>query len=109
MVKKLEKVIRNGKVAVLYSPGFGAGWYSWNTKNKELLFHPTLVKMVEEGKQNEITEEFIENELNISDIYAGGSETLTIEWIPEGTLFRITEYDGSESIITMDTDDYIQA
>jgi hypothetical protein len=26
----MEKVIRDGKVAVLYSPGYGAGWYSWN-------------------------------------------------------------------------------
>ena len=26
----MEKVIRDGKVAVLYSPGYGAGWsYSW--------------------------------------------------------------------------------
>ena len=30
----MEKVIRNGQVAVLYSPGFGAGWYSWNEKKR---------------------------------------------------------------------------
>ena len=50
----MEKVIRNGQVAVLYSAGFGAGWYSWNDK-KELLFHPKLVEMVENNKQSEIT------------------------------------------------------
>lgn len=44
---ELQKVIRDSKVAVLYSPGFGAGWYSWNTKHPQLLFHPKLVEMVE--------------------------------------------------------------
>ena len=26
----MDKVIRDGKVAVLYSPGFGAGWSTWS-------------------------------------------------------------------------------
>jgi len=26
----MTKYIRDGKVAVLYSPGFGAGWSTWN-------------------------------------------------------------------------------
>ena len=26
----MQKVIRDGKVAVLYSPGYGAGWYTWS-------------------------------------------------------------------------------
>lgn len=46
----MKKVIRNGKVAVLVSEGFGAGWYSWNREYKELLFHPKLVEMVEQGR-----------------------------------------------------------
>jgi hypothetical protein len=31
-MKKIKKVIRDGKVAVLISDGYGAGWYSWNKK-----------------------------------------------------------------------------
>ena len=31
----MNKVIRDGKVAVLYSPGYGAGWYSWNWNHPE--------------------------------------------------------------------------
>jgi len=42
----MEKVIRDGKVAVLISQGWGAGWYSWHRDNQELLFHPKLVEMV---------------------------------------------------------------
>lgn len=95
----MDKVIRNGKVAILYSPGYGAGWFSWNTEYKELLFHPKLVEMVENGKRDELTDEWIKENLGI-DIYAGGSRDLEIGWLPEGTGFRIDEYDGSESITT---------
>ena len=97
----MEKVIRNGQVAVLYSPGFGAGWYSWNEK-KELLFHPKLVEMVENNKQKEITEEFCKDLLNTDDyICVLGAGNLQIEWLDEGTVFEIDEYDGSESIRTL--------
>ena len=98
----MEKVIRNGQVAVLYSPGFGAGWYSWNSE-KELLFHPKLVEMVENNKQKEITEEFCKDLLNTDDyICVLGAEGLQIEWLDEGTAFIINEYDGSESIETLE-------
>ena len=98
----MEKVIRNGQVAVLYSPGFGAGWYSWNEK-KELLFHPKLVEMVENNKQKEITEEFCKDLLNTDDyICVLGAGNLQIKWLNEGTLFEIDEYDGSESIRTLE-------
>ena len=97
----MEKVIRNGQVAVLYSPGFGAGWYSWNNK-KELLFHPKLVEMVENNKQSEITEQWIEENLGISNAYCGGAGDLQVKWLDEGTAFIINEYDGSGSIETLE-------
>ncbi len=98
----MEKVIRNGKVAVLISPGFGAGWYTWNSSHKELLFHPKIVEMVESGKQKEIDKDWLKDELGIEDIYTGGVIDLVIEWLPEGTCFTVLEYEGSESIETMD-------
>lgn len=42
-----NKVIRDGKVAVVYSPGFGDGWYTWNMDCPELLFDPIIVQCVE--------------------------------------------------------------
>jgi len=53
----MKKVIRDGKVAVLISHGFGAGWYSWNTEYQQLLFHPKLVEMVEQNRNDEIDDE----------------------------------------------------
>jgi hypothetical protein len=96
----MDKVIRNGQVAVLYSPGFGAGWYTWNQNHREILFHPKLVEMVESGRSVGITDKWVKENLGI-DIYTGGAATLRIEWLPEGTAFQIEEYDGSESIRTL--------
>ena len=90
----MEKVIRDGKVAVLYSPGFGAGWYSWHNI-EELIYDPRVVHYVETGEL-ELIESYVESVY--PDVYCGGASDLQIEWLKVGTLFRITEYDGSESI-----------
>ena len=98
----MEKVIKEGKVAVLYSPGFGAGWFTWNS-SEELLFHPTLVEMVEQGRNKEITEDLCKKLLGKTDyVCTLGARDLSIAWIPVGTKFIIQEYDGSETIMTVD-------
>ena len=97
----MEKVIRDGKVAVLYSPGFGAGWFTWNTEHPGLLYDPAVVQWVEAGKPR--GDELSELELYLEDKYHGmyiGSNMsdLGIAWLTIGTQFRITEYDGNEGI-----------
>lgn len=104
----MNKVVKDGKVAVLYSPGYGAGWYTWNTNVLECLFHPEVVKLVEEKRHSEITDEYCRGLFGES-FYAGGSHQLGIEWMPEGTRFIIDEYAGSESIYTIDQIQYITA
>ena len=103
----MEKVIRDGKVAVLYSPGYGAGWFTWNEDHKELLFHPKIVEMVEQNKNSEINEDWVEENLGIANVYTGGAEDLRIGWIPQGTRFVIHEYDGSESIHIYDNNSLV--
>lgn len=95
----MEKVIRDGKVAVAYSPGYGAGWSSWHGIT-ELIFHPAIIEAIEAGTQNEITPDWIEEKLGFANVYCSGAEDLQIMWIPTGTKFAIEEYDGSEYIIT---------
>jgi hypothetical protein len=93
------------KVAVLVSAGYGAGWSTWVSDEyyRELfLFHPKLVQMVEDGRGLEITSEWMEKELGIDDVYVGGTNGLYIEWVPVGTKFIIHEYDGHESLKTID-------
>jgi hypothetical protein len=91
-MKKLEK---NGQVGVVYSPGFGAGWFTWNQEYPELVFDPAIVKMVDEQDFEQL-KTYIH--LKYPDIYIGGIDTLEVAWLKIGTAFRIHEYDGSESL-----------
>jgi hypothetical protein len=101
----MKKVVRDGKVAVLYSPGYGAGWHTWGAP-VEMVFDPEIVKMVEEERFDDI-EAYVES-LGL-DFYTGGSHDLKIKWIPEGTQFKINEYDGSESIEILGQIDFLTA
>ena len=101
----MDKVIRDGKVAVLYSPGFGAGWFTWH-HIEELVYDPRVVHYVETGEKELILSYVGEV---YPDVYCGGVDDLQIEWINEGTLFRINEYDGNESIEIKDNVDWLVA
>ncbi len=100
------RVVRFGKVAVIYSPGFGAGWYSWH-HIEELLFDPNLVDMIERGAEEKDIADYCEQHYEKG--YWGGIDDLVIEWIPEGSIFRINEYDGNETVVLQDDDDWIVA
>ena len=102
----MNKLSEDGKVAVLYSPGFGAGWYTWNYEHPEILFDPAIVKLVEKEKWDELATYV---ELKYPEIYTGGMRDLTIEWIPEGALFKVNEYDGNESIELKEGDHWMVA
>lgn len=91
----MEKLERDGNVAVLYSPGFGAGWYSWNSEREGLLFDREIVEAVLAG-DNKRAAQIAERKY--PNIYAGGADGLTVEWVPKGSRFEIAEYDGSESV-----------
>lgn len=97
----MNKMIKDGKVAVLVSPGFGAGWYTWNVHCPECLFDPEIVQMVLDGKDNYDIEQFAEKKYG-DEFYSGGAVTLEVCWLPQGKKFCVTEYDGSESIVTED-------
>ena len=110
----MNKVIRDGQVAVLYSPGFGAGWYTWgfSVYGEEMLFDPWIVDVLlsDEYTRDEKTQRILAHcAVKYPDAYTGGVEDLCIEWIPQGTAFRIEEYDGNENIEYRDTTDWITA
>lgn len=102
----MKKVVRDGKVAVLVSRGYGAGWYSWHNI-EELLYSPEVVDMVERGVLYQEIESYVE--LQYPDIYAGGASGLYIVWVPVGSKFRIKEYDGAESLVLLSEEKYLEA
>lgn len=109
-MEEIQKVVREGKTAVLYSPGYGAGWSTWNESHKEiLLFHPRLVDAVEKGEHSEQQMiELLRELLGDVKIYAGGASDLQICWVTQGARFTVYEYDGFEEIdIISDTFGFI--
>ncbi len=105
----MNKVIKNDMVAVLYSPGFGAGWYTWHGLER-LVFEPKIVEMVEAGRQEEITKRWISENLGLLEhAYYDGAKDLEIRWVPVGKRFMIKEYDGAESVILEDDLNFLTA
>ena len=97
-----------GQVAVLYSPGYGAGWTTWcwdHAKKEPLTFDAEIVKLLLENRINEIEaytfEKYEQCPLGLSD--------LNIMWLDPKTLFCIEEYDGSESVRFYNPDSYLRA
>lgn len=103
----MDRVIRDGKVAVLVSPGFGAGWSTWADRElrERLLFDPAVVAWVELGKVGDVPVDQYDD----TYLYTGGADDLTIKWVPEGTQFRISEYDGSEHIVLASEEEWYTA
>ena len=98
----MKKEVRDGKVAVLVSHSFGAGWYTQHGI-EELIFHPKIVELVEQDNRHEITEELCKKLLDTNKyVCAFGVSGLKIFWINIGDKFIIEEYDGCEDIKTVD-------
>lgn len=105
----MEKYERDGNVAILISIGYGAGWSTWGPwVNRSLAYDKRIVEAFISGISKEDMSEFLET-LGYHDVYMGGFDNLEIEWVPKGTLFRIEEYDGHESIEVFDEKSYIVA
>jgi hypothetical protein len=93
----MQKLIRNGCVGIIYSPGHGAGWYSGNIDQPEILFDPALIDFIEKQEWAKFREYMV---LKYPSVYVSERNLdLEIEWLPEGTEFRVEEYDGAEGIV----------
>lgn len=90
-------------IKVVISPGFGGGFsadlYDWTSEERfKLVTHPQLIEAVENG---EATSELISQickELGKPRPYLGGLFELKVVEVPKGSLFRINEYNGHESV-----------
>jgi hypothetical protein len=93
-----EKLIDDrGNVAVLYSPGYGAGWSTWaHEHEEEMIFDRELAQAVQ--KNAPLDELTAIAERKWPGVYTGGLDQIVIEWVPQGTRFEIHEYDGNESV-----------
>ncbi len=91
----MSKLIRDGKVAVIVSPGFGAGWSTWNHDYPDMDTAAELAQCILDGGNREAVAARL-----FPEAYLGGLHKAELEWLPVGTQYVIDEYDGSESIQT---------
>lgn len=93
----MQKVVRDGKVAVVYG-------YNWFTSHgyEELVYHPEIVDLIEQNKMSKITEDLVAEILNMDKEDCPsivGAIDLAIDWIDEGTTFTIQSREGEEFVI----------
>jgi hypothetical protein len=112
----MKKIESDGKVAVLYAPGYGAGWSTWNdTKYRELLCMDSDVvqAVLDNNRENaaKIAAQKIKEMAQNEEVYVCvlGAEDLEVEWVSKGAAFEITEYDGSESVNIITNNSYMIA
>ena len=104
----MEKIERDGKVAVLYSPGFGAGWSTWaeDEQKETLCMDARIVSPVLEGDIDKAIKAAVEL---CPGLYTSGVAQLEVRWLDKGDNFEIHEYDGSESINVIGNHSYMTA
>jgi len=94
----MDKIEREGTVAVLYSTGFGSGWSTcaYNDDQKEALCMDARIvgPFVAGDKAGAVAAAVA----MFPDLYTGGAGTLDVMWVEKGAAFEIEEYDGSESV-----------
>lgn len=112
---------------ILVSPNYGAGWASWNTYpaglGKFVAEYQPVIDYLEAGKSFErcrdnddyIAKYDVLSQLTLdakekfgeeAHLYFGGAHQLKVVEIPDGSRYRIDEYDGSESYLLQDSEDW---
>jgi|TARA_B110000908_G_scaffold99210_1_gene117181 hypothetical protein len=94
----INKVERDGRIAVLVSPGFGAGWSTWSDDEQRdlALFDPRLVAAAEANVSD--IDDLVKEVFGDVNFYTGGWHQVEVRWVNKGDSFSIEEYDGSESM-----------
>lgn len=110
---------------ILYSPGYGAGWSSWCSGSIEqkrfMCEYKPFIEHLEKGgtlsefDMNEkfesvpVVKQFVADWKKafpkVSPPYLGGIVDLRVFVVPDGDLYRITEYDGAEGVQLKSEDD----
>ena len=102
----MNKVVQDGKVAVILSNYYGTPWYNDHFE-EDLVFDPYIVSLVQEMNADKMpADEYLEymqtylTDIGMDHVRVGHwLLDLGIEWVPVGTKFIIHEYDGVESIV----------
>ncbi|QXO10951.1 hypothetical protein pEaSNUABM54_00125 [Erwinia phage pEa_SNUABM_54] len=102
----MEKLIRDGKVAVVFSPGHSGSYVYDHQLPPDACFNVKVIKVVL-GESRTSLEKTLKKEFPDATFYS--PPELEVEWIDVGREFFIREYESAESIIYKDTVPWITA
>ena len=107
----MNKLVRDGKVAVIYSPGFGGGWSTWDWNHPDCVFDREIAELVLDRADPREIEQLAQDKWGQGNNYffSGAPEELAVAWLPEGVRFVIREYDGNETIETENDIEWLTA
>ena len=107
-----DRLIRDGQVAVLYSPSWGAGWSTWEQDPDvriAMLFDPQIADIRDQGAPDWQERAEAIARIKYPDAYLGGLQDLRVKWLRQGTRFRIDEHDGNELVVINGEQEWITA
>lgn len=105
-------VTPDNEVGIIYSPGFGAGWSTWEMKeNRNRMIKDTrIIKYLYKLEYVDYSYDDFMTMIGFENPpYDGGFNSLNLEFVPEGSLFKIREYDGSEYVEVFDPRTFMTA
>lgn len=118
MLSDFPKYYRDGKVGVLVSHGYGAGWSTWATgaQRTRMAMDANLVGIVvaheydvDRGDMVAALDAKLAELFPDDPPYSGGASGLVVYWLTPGTQFRINEYDGNETLEVATKVDWLSA
>jgi hypothetical protein len=95
MSTEIERYVRDdGKVAFIYSPGYGAGWSTWADNKEFMLFDKRLVELILAGDIEAVKKKVAEIH---PDEHIGEAVQLKVEWVEKGFRVIIDQHGGFET------------
>lgn len=100
-----------GDIEILISPGYGAGWSTWDYDyGVNLALDKRIIdfykKHYEEVDLKQL-QEFLES-IGYKNVFCKGWNKVKIFTIPKNCKFKIIEYDGDEELITFASEDLLE-
>jgi hypothetical protein len=101
----------DGKIEILISDGFGAGWSTWDLNNGiSIAVDKRIIDFFKAHgcnyPINKVTE-FMES-IGYGRMYCGGWKKLRVTTVEKGMPFMISEYDGAESLYRVGREDFYE-
>ena len=101
-----------GRIGIIYSPHYGMGWLSFYKQSKEFQQAMMSDYWLVSAVLSENDEKFKQRFETLCDMfgetkYLQTVEDLSVEFMEEGSIFDVEEFDGKETIVYIGRDYFV--